>query len=221
MKTIFVLVLKLSLTVISLYTFQLVAKQEKGKPMRQISSPKPGIVIYKMKRDYSRNVPVLLSDDKKEIVSYPHPMDLIVMTSKDVMPIRLHGGYYLDRRGINKNVAFLNISYNSYRKLRKPLSIKEIEKLITDRNPLSFFLSCSNLTYSVKIIDSINSMIDKGNISTIWQHIQLLILLIHYNHKDKVHCSMGIDSILFSSMDLLFLPEAYFGLDHSTSNSTH
>ena len=167
MKTIFVLVLKLSLTVISFYTFQLVAKQEKGMPMRQISSPKPGIVIYKMKRDYSRNVPVLLSDDKKEIVSYPHPMDLIGMTSKDVMPIRLHGGYYLDRRGINKNVAFLNISYNSYRKLRKPLSIKEIEKLITDRNPLSNYLSCPNLTYSDMIIDSINSMIDKGNVSTI------------------------------------------------------
>jgi hypothetical protein len=146
---------------------EVIAKQIKDISSGKTSISHPPIFIYKMKRDYSRNVPVLLSDDKTEIVSYPHPMDLIGMNSKEFMPIRLHGRYFLDRKGINKNVAFLNISYNNYRKLRRPLTIEEIEKLITDRNPLSYFLSCSNLTYSDKIIDSIISMIDKGNVSTI------------------------------------------------------
>jgi len=146
---------------------EVIAQQIKDISSGKTSVSYPPIVIYKMKRDYSRNVPVLLSDDKSEIVSYPHPMDLIGMTSKEVMPIRLHDGYYLDRRGINKNVAFLNISYNSYRKLRKPLGNKEIEKLIVDRNPLTQILICSNLTYSENNIEKINSMIDKGEISTI------------------------------------------------------
>lgn len=146
---------------------EVIAQQIKDISSGKTSVSYPPIVIYKMKRDYSRNVPVLLSDNKSEIVSYPHPMDLMGMTSKEVMPIRLNGGYYLDRRGINKNVAFLNISYNSYRKLRKPLSIKEIEKLILDRSPLTEILTCTNHTYSEKNIDKINSMIDKGEISSI------------------------------------------------------
>lgn len=146
---------------------QVIANQDQGKSSENAMTSQPPMVIYKMKRDYSRNVPILLSDDKKEIVSYPHPMDLMGMTSKEVMPIRLHDGYYLDRRGINKNVAFLNISYNSYRKLRKPLGIKEIEKLILDRNPLTQILICPNLTYSENNIEKINSMIDKGEISSI------------------------------------------------------
>jgi hypothetical protein len=146
---------------------EVIAQQIKDISSGKTSVSYPPIVIYKMKRDYSRNVPVLLSDDKSEIVSYPHPMDLIGMTSKEVMPIRLHGGYFLDRRGINKNVAFLNISYNNYRKLRRPLSISEIEKLLLDRNPLTDFLSCPDITYSRKIVQDINLLIDKGELKSI------------------------------------------------------
>ena len=144
-----------------------IANQDKGISSGKAMISQPPMVIYKMKRDYSRNVPVLLSDDKKEIVSYPHPLDLIGMTSKEVMPIRLHGGYFLDRRGINKNVAFLNISYNNYRKLRRPVSISEIEKLLLDRNPLTDFLSCPDITYSRKFVQDINSLIDKGELKSI------------------------------------------------------
>jgi len=167
MRNFFSVVVTLTLPICLILPYKVIAQQIKDISSGKTTISQPPIVIYKMKRDYSRNVPVLLSDDKKEIVSYPHPLDLIGMTSKEVMPIRLHGGYYLDRRGINKNVAFLNITYNSYRKLRKPLSIKEIEKLILDRNPLTQILICSNLTYSENNIEKINSMIDKGEISSI------------------------------------------------------
>ena len=125
------------------------------------------VIIYKTKRDYSRNIPVLLSDDKKEIVSYPHPLDIMGMASKDVMPIRLHDGFYLDRRGINKNVAFLRITYGSYRKLRKPLSIKEIEKNIIDRNPLVEIYSCPSLSEKENIVSILNSAIDSKTLSNL------------------------------------------------------
>lgn len=38
-------------------------------------TPGPQALIYKTKKDYTNLVPVLLSDDKTEIVSYPNPRD--------------------------------------------------------------------------------------------------------------------------------------------------
>jgi hypothetical protein len=146
---------------------EVIAQQVKDVSSGKALISKPPILIYKMKRDYSRNIPVLLSDDKKEIVSYPHPMDIMGMASKDVMPIRLHDGYYLDRRGINKNVAFLRITYGSYRKLRKPLSIKEIEKNIIDRNPLVEIYSCPSLSEKENIVSILNSAIDSKTLSNL------------------------------------------------------
>jgi hypothetical protein len=146
---------------------EIIAQQVKDVSSGKVLISKPPILIYKMKRDYSRNIPVLLSDDKKEIVSYPHPMDIMGMASNDVMPIRLHDGYYLDRRGINKNVAFLRITYGSYRKLRKPLSIKEIEKNIIDRNPLVEIYSCPSLSEKENIVSILNSAIDSKTLSNL------------------------------------------------------
>jgi hypothetical protein len=146
---------------------EIIAQQVKDVSSGKALISKPPILIYKMKRDYSRNIPVLLSDDKKEIVSYPHPMDIMGMASNDVMPIRLHDGYYLDRRGINKNVAFLRITYGSYRKLRKPLSIKEIEKNIIDRNPLVEIYSCPSLSEKENIVSILNSAIDSKTLSNL------------------------------------------------------
>jgi hypothetical protein len=127
----------------------------------------PPVTIYKTRRDYSRNVPVLLSDDKKTVISYPHPMDLMGMASNDVMPIRLHDGYFLDRRGINKNVAFLRITYGSYKKLRQPLSIKEIEKYILDKNPLVEIYSCPTLSGKENIVTTLNAAIDSKTLSNL------------------------------------------------------
>jgi hypothetical protein len=146
---------------------ELYSSQKLGQKSQPLTIENPPVIIYKTKRDYSRNIPVLLSDDKKEIVSYPHPMDIMGMASKDVMPIRLHDGYYLDRRGINKNVAFLRITYASYRKLRKPLSIKEIEKNIIDRNPLEEIYSCPSLTEKENIVSILNSAIDSKTLSNL------------------------------------------------------
>jgi hypothetical protein len=148
-------------------SIEVIAQQVKDVSSGKTLISKPPILIYKMKRDYSRNIPVLLSDDKKEIVSYPHPLDIMGMASKDVMPIRLHDGFYLDRRGINKNVAFLRITYGSYRKLRKPLSIKEIEKNIIDRNPLVEIYSCPSLSEKENIVSILNSAIDSKTLFNI------------------------------------------------------
>lgn len=150
-----------------LLPIQVRANQDKGKSSEKDLVSQPPMIIYKTKRDYSRNVPVLLSDDKKEIISYPHPMDLIGMTSKEVMPIRLHDGYYLDRRGINKNVAFLTLTYKSYSKLRKPLSIDQIKRAILDKDPLVEMYMCNRISSNENIIQQVNEIIDKNELSDI------------------------------------------------------
>ena len=66
----------------------------------------PPVLVYKTKANYNNLVPVILSDGKTEIVSYPHPKDLI-KGSRFPLPFILNDGYLLDNRGIGKNVAFL------------------------------------------------------------------------------------------------------------------
>src|ERR1035437_9891940 len=70
----------------------------------------PPTMVYKTKADYSKNVPVTLSDDKSVIISYPAPIDLKPGGSF-ATPTLLQDGYLLDNRGINAKVAFLKMTY--------------------------------------------------------------------------------------------------------------
>ena len=55
----------------------------------------PNILVYKTKKDYRKLVPVILSEDKSQIVSYPDPHD--IKTGGDhMLPITLHKGYLMD-----------------------------------------------------------------------------------------------------------------------------
>lgn len=128
---------------------------------------RPPLVIYKTTRDYSKNIPIIMSEDKKEILSYPDPLDIKANMPSKATPIQLHKGYLLDRRGINKNVAFLRYTYSTYSKLKKPLSISEMYTNIIDSNPLTAFYSCNSLSYQNNIENKINWLIDKNQLKTI------------------------------------------------------
>jgi hypothetical protein len=97
--------------------------------------PGPQTIVYKTKKDYYNLVPVLLSDDKTEIISYPHPIDIKVGDTY-VTPTKLNEGYLLDNRGIGKNVAFLNMTYEQYSKLDRVPTLEELQNMIVDKNPL-------------------------------------------------------------------------------------
>lgn len=96
----------------------------------------PQVVIYKTSKDYSHNVPVILSDDKTQIVSYPHPSDLF-FEGKLALPTQLKNGYLLDNRGINLRVAFLKYTYEEYSKLKVVPTLQELQKNIIDKDPLT------------------------------------------------------------------------------------
>jgi hypothetical protein len=121
----------------------------------------PPAIVYKTKGDYFNLVPVFLSDDKSEIISYPDPADM--KTGNDYpLPMRLHGGYLLDNRGIGINVAFLKMTYGEYAKLEHAPSLSELKSLIIDNDPLTELCDCGNKTAFSDIAAQLNAMID-GN----------------------------------------------------------
>jgi hypothetical protein len=101
----------------------------------------PITVIYKTKANYSRLVPIGLSDDKSQIVSYPHPKD-VVIDSSIVYPVSLGENYWLDKIGIGANVAYLGVGLKEYAELNEPLSMETMMSLIIEKDPLIKLCDC-------------------------------------------------------------------------------
>lgn len=99
------------------------------------------IVIYQTRADYDNCVPVQLSSDKKQIVSYPSRGD-IGTPGNFATPIKLEGGYLHDRRGVGPNTAFLSLSYDEYAALPQDPSSETLMSYIIDDDPLIFLALC-------------------------------------------------------------------------------
>jgi hypothetical protein len=125
----------------------------------------PPTLVYKTKANYNNLVPILLSDDKKEIISYPHPSDLKV-GSTFVLPTLLNNGYLLDNRGIGTNVAFLKLTYEEYSKLDNVPTLKELYDLIIDKDPLTELCNCGNNRAFADKTKQINNLIDTKKLRT-------------------------------------------------------
>ncbi len=120
----------------------------------------PPVIIYKTKKNYNKNVAIILSVDKSTIISYPDPRD-IIKGETYCYPTHLKKGFLLDNRGINQNVAFLSITYEEYAQLKSPPSIEEMKKMIIDKNPLKKMYNCGNQYNYKNIIDELNKKITK------------------------------------------------------------
>jgi hypothetical protein len=125
------------------------------------------VIIYKTTSDFYNNVPVILSDDKTDIVSFPDRSD-VYFNGKLAYPTRLDNGYLLDNRGIGKNVAFLNITYEQYSKLSATPTKTELLKMILDKNPLTELYNCNQLPSNN--IQMLNEAIKNG-IPTICENL--------------------------------------------------
>jgi hypothetical protein len=139
------------------------AETMKTDPKAFVAGPKA--IIYQTKKDYSKLVPVILSDDKKAIVSYPDIKDVYYNGSL-AYPTQLNNGYWLDNRGISANVAFINLTYEAYSKLTKTPSPDELMKMIIDTEPLSSMYSCELRSSYKDILNELNAKIDADDFST-------------------------------------------------------
>lgn len=123
--------------------------------------PSAPVVIYKTRGDYSNLVPVLLNADRTRIVSFPEPGDL--MWEGNLMkPIQLNNGFWLDNRGIDEHVAFLNMTYKEYSKLTHPPHLVELMLRIRDREPLAEMYRCGLRSEYTDLIYELNVLIDRG-----------------------------------------------------------
>lgn len=132
-------------------------KQSLIKPA---STPGLPTVVYKTKKNYDDLVPVGLSNDKKQIVSYPDPRDLKNLPK----PTKLADGYLLDNRGIGRNVAFLKITYEEYAQLSEVPPIDSLKKWIIDKNPLEELYDCGQRFHFKNPIKEINTLIKTGKL---------------------------------------------------------
>jgi len=140
-------------------------KTESMKTDEKDFIPGPKAIIYQTKEDYSKLVPVTLSDDKMSIVSYPDIKDVYYNGSL-AYPIRLHKGYWLDNRGINKNIAFLKLTYEEYSKLPVTPSPDELIKMILETDPITIMYSCGQRSSYTEIEKELNTKIDSDDFST-------------------------------------------------------
>ncbi|NDW12563.1 hypothetical protein D0T50_06620 [Bacteroides sp. 214] len=135
--------------------------QRTGGGNRTASRAMPAVIVYKTTKDYNNLVPVIMNDARTAIVSYPHPTDA-KRGSGYATPTRLKNGYLLDNRGINRNVAFLNYTYEAYSKLTAAPSIEELLNCIVDKYPLVEMYECSRKTDYSNVESELNAVIEKG-----------------------------------------------------------
>lgn len=122
----------------------------------------PPLVVYKTKADYSKLVPVLLSCDKTHIISYPHPGDL-KKGNEYRYPTLLPNGYLLDNKGIAKDVAFLEYTYEEYAAFTTIPSADTLYWRIIDKDPLTAFCICGSRLKFDGNIQQLSDKIDNGD----------------------------------------------------------
>lgn len=153
------------LVLVSVLLFCACKTQNSNAFTPDFETPAPPVLVYKTKTNYNNLVPVLLSDDKSEIISYPHPTDL---KSDDTyaLPTTLKEGYLIDNRGIGKNVAFLKLTYEEYAALSEAPMLKKMYALIIDKDPLVELCNCGNKAAFTNISEQLNALIKKDKLRT-------------------------------------------------------
>lgn len=96
-----------------------------GQKVNQNALPKA--VIYKTNRNVDAHVAVILTPDRKGLVSFPAPSDVGAFST----PLHLADGWLLDRRGgIGPNTAFLTYTYSEYAALAETPSSDSIISML-------------------------------------------------------------------------------------------
>lgn len=134
----------------------------KSSNMNQISSPQA--IIYKTRKDYSKLVPVILTEDQKSIASFPDVKDIYTKGTL-AYPTQLHKGFLLDNRGISQNVAFIKLTYEQYAALSQTPSADELMKMLVDKNPLKRMYACGQRGKFANLTEELNVLIDKDDFS--------------------------------------------------------
>jgi hypothetical protein len=128
----------------------------------------PPITVYKTKGNYNNLVPIRLSDDKTQIVSYPAPSDL-KKEGEFLYPTELEGSLLIDNLGISKNTVFIKLTYEEYAALQNTLPLSELFKLIVDKAPFLEMYDCGNKQSFTNLKEQLNDQIRKGEFKKLYK----------------------------------------------------
>jgi hypothetical protein len=114
-----------------------------------------------------------MSEDKSTILAFPFPGDLII-NGKLALPTALSEGYYLDNKGINRNVAFLQVTYEEYSQWMNPPSAEQLMTRILDKDPLLEMWDCGirDTEMTQTLINGLNDIIVNGKMNSMWTRIK-------------------------------------------------
>ncbi len=124
----------------------------------------PPAIIYQTVADYFDKVPVTLSEDKSEVVSYPGVKD-VYYKGELSYPTKLDDDYFLDNRGIDANTAFLKLTYEEYSKLETTPTKEELYDMILDKDPIKKMYNCGSKYKYKDIVTELNAMINDKTIN--------------------------------------------------------
>jgi hypothetical protein len=136
-----------------------------GSKKGTIGVSSPPCIIYRTHSDYSIYVPVILSEDKSRIVSYPDIKD-IYYNGKLSVPALLAGGFLLDNRGIGLQVAFLSYTYEEYSRLLSTPPATDLMSMLLDKDPLVEMYQCGKRSQYTNIEQELNVLITSGKLDT-------------------------------------------------------
>jgi hypothetical protein len=118
------------------------------------------LMVYRTAQDVHDKVPVGLSEDRKHIVSYPQPADLMV-DGKLLLPTKLAKGWWLDNKGIGLNTGYLKLTYAEYAALPQAPSIADMEAMLLDVDPLVSLCDCGTSGAMADPVKEINALVKK------------------------------------------------------------
>ncbi len=119
------------------------------------------IVVYKTKKDYSNNVSVQLSADKKTVTAYPGSFEVH-------KPIPLANGYYLQTTLGN---AFLSITLDQYADTNNNYPHDQLIEYVIDPDPFTeFYEVCPCAMVAGRDTFSLNRLILHDSLSKCNRH---------------------------------------------------
>jgi hypothetical protein len=123
----------------------------------------PPLVIYKTRFDYQMLVPVTLNPEKTAVTDFPAPTDLFY-EGELAIPANLEQGYMLDFRGVNRNTAFLRMTYEQYGSFDHIPTAAELFPLVLDPDPFTEIYICGVKQGKQADIIKANELIKAGKL---------------------------------------------------------
>jgi len=123
----------------------------------------PRAVVYTTSGDYNDLVPVTLSPDGSQVVSYPAPSDVSPESSA---PLPVAGGFLLDRRGIGMHTAFTRYTYAEYSAMQQaPTPQQLLDSIIPDARITSMYSLPITASEAAADTTLVNRLIDEGSLT--------------------------------------------------------